>query len=395
FAPDGRTLFASGGEFEVVHAFTFEGGLLSHHRELPVGKVADKFVPAGLAVDQASRTLFVAGPWGDAVCLLPLDNPENRQTIAFDKESFPYACVAEPGGKLLFVSLWNKAAVAVVDLDDRKVIDTWPTERHPTEMVLSADGKTLFVACANSTRVSVLDVAKGKGLETIACSLYPAAPVGNTPNSLSLTPDGQMLFVANADANNVAGFNVTHRGQGRPLGFIPAGWYPTSVRYNAVDRRLYVANGKGLTSRANRQGPGPLPERNLGPTFQYIAGLMQGTLGILDLPTPERMAEYSKQAYACSPLLHDLAVTADAPEGNPIPRRVGDPSPIKHCVYIIKENRTYDQVFGDVKEGNGDPALCLFPQKVTPNHPKLAREFVLLATFYSNAQRPPHGPAWP
>jgi DNA-binding beta-propeller fold protein YncE len=282
----------------------------------------------------------------------------------------------------------------VIDLDEKKVIDTWPTEKHPTEMVLSADGKTLFVACANSTKVSVLDVAKGKGLETIACSLYPAAPVGNTPNSLSLTPDGQMLFVANADANNVAVFNVAQRGQSRPLGFIPAGWYPTSVRFNPVDRRLYIANGKGLTSRANRQGPGPLPERNLGPTFQYIAGLMQGTLGILDLPTPERMAEYSKQAYACSPLLHDLAVTADAPEGNPIPRKVGDPSPIKHCVYIIKENRTYDQVFGDVREGNGDPALCLFPQKVTPNHHKLAREFVLLDNFYCDGEVSADGHEW-
>jgi DNA-binding beta-propeller fold protein YncE len=394
FTPDGRTLLASGGEFEVVHAFAFEAGLLSRHRELPVARVTDKFVPAGLAVDRGGHTLFAAGPWGDAVCLLPLDNPDNRQTIALDKDSYPVACAVEPNGKHLFVSLWNKAAVAVIDLDEKKVIDTWPTEKHPTEMVLTADGKTLFVACANSTKVSVLDVPKGKGLETIACSLYPSAPVGNTPNSLSLTPDGQMLFVANADANNVAVFNVAQRGQSRPLGFIPVGWYPTSVRFNPADKRLYVANGKGLTSRANRQGPGPNAERNLGPVYQYIAGLMQGTLSIIDLPTPERMAEYSKQAYACSPLLHDLAVTADAPEGNPIPRKVGDASPIKHCIYIIKENRTYDQVFGDVKAGNGDPALCLFPEKVTPNHHKLVREFVLLDNFYCDGEVSADGHEW-
>src|SRR5436305_14853656 len=118
------------------------------------------------------------------------------------------------------------------------------------------DSKTLFVACANSTTLSVFDV-NGKALETINCALYPGAPSGNTPNSLSLTPDGQMLFVANADANNIRVFNVTEPGKAKPLGFIPAGWYPTSVRYNAKDKRLYIANGKGTTPKANPQGPRP------------------------------------------------------------------------------------------------------------------------------------------
>src|SRR5262249_2524356 len=155
-------------------------------------------------------------------------------------DSYPYACLRDKGGKRLFVSLWNQAAVAVVDLESRKVAATWPTEKHPTEMVLAPDGKTLFVACANSTRVSVLDTADGKGSETIASALYPLAPAGNTPNSLSLTPDGQMLFVANADANNVAVFNVADPGEAKPLGFIPVGWYPTCVRYNPADKHLYV-----------------------------------------------------------------------------------------------------------------------------------------------------------
>src|SRR5205807_724476 len=107
---------------------------------------------------------------------------------------------------------------------------------------------------------------------------------------------------------------------------------------------------------------------------EYIAGLFRGTLSIIDLPTPEKMAAYSKQAYACSPLKVDLSVVGDVPKDNPIPRKIGEASPIKHVIYIIKENRTYDQVFGDLKEGNGDPALCIFPEKVTPNHHKLARE---------------------
>src|SRR5206468_3893603 len=131
-----------------------------------------------------------------------------------------------------------------------------------------ADGKSLFVACANSTKVSVLDVASGKSLETIACALYPTAPVGNTPSSLSLTPDGQLLFVANADANNLAVFNVAEPGKAKPLGFIPVGWYPTCVRFNPANKRLYVTNGKGMASLANPQGPNPL-RRTIRSIEQY------------------------------------------------------------------------------------------------------------------------------
>jgi YVTN family beta-propeller protein len=394
WSPDGRKLFASGGEFEVVHSFTFGRGLLSQHEEWPVAKLSDTFIPGGLALDPKGRTLCVAGTWGDAVCLLPLDNPDNRLTITLPKESHPYTCLVEPKGKRLFVSLWNQKGVAFIDLDSHKVADTWPTENHPTEMVLSPDGRTLYVACANSTKVSVLDADTGKGLETIACSLYPAAPTGNTPNSLCLTPDGSLLFVANADANNLAVINVSERGQAKPQGFIPVGWYPTSVRYNPADKKLYVANGKGTTPLANPQGPNPnLSEKH--PTVRaYIATLFHGTLSTLDMPTPERIAEYSKQAIDCSPLRHDLGVTGPVPEGSPIPRKPGESSPIKHCIYIIKENRTYDQVFGDMKEGNGDPGLCLFPEKVTPNHHKLVREFVLLDNFYCDGEVSADGHEW-
>jgi DNA-binding beta-propeller fold protein YncE len=393
FAPDGRRLFVSGGEHEVVHAFRFADGYLGGHRTLRVAPIAAKFVPAGVAVDAAGRTLFVAGPWGHAVCILPTEAPDTRTTLPLGKESYPYACIPDPSGKFLFVSLWNKAAVAVVDLEARKLADTWPTEKHPTEMALAPDGKTLYVACANSTRVSVLDTARGKALETIDCALYPSAGAGNTPNSLALTPDGRMLFVANADNNDLAVFDVAERGKAQPLGFIPAGWYPTSVRYNPADKRLYVANGKGTMPLANPQGPNPLLPPNVT-VRQYIAGLFRGTLSGIDLPTTPRLAEYTKQAYECSPLRRDDAVSAAAPEGGPIPGKVGDPSPIKHVIYIIKENRTYDQVFGDVKEGNGDPNLCLFGEKVTPNHHKLAREFVLLDNFYCDGEVSADGHEW-
>jgi DNA-binding beta-propeller fold protein YncE len=403
FAPDGKTLLASGGEQEVVHAWNFEDGLLSGHRTLPMLGQLKRFVPSGLAADADGKTLFVAGLWGHAVNIVSLDAPDKFRTVQLEKDSYPYTCLPGPGGKRLFVSLWGKAGVAVLDLESNRVAAVWPTESHPTEMALTPDGKTLYVSCANSTRVCVLDVERdGKALQTIDCALYPQAPSGNTPSSLCLSPDGQLLFVANADANNVAVFGVAKRGQAKPLGIIPAGWYPTAVRFDAKTKRIYVANGKGLTSRANPQGPNPSITRKYPTVEQYIARLFQGTLSIIDMPAPAKMAEYTKQAYACSPLRATFAPPGERPEGNPIPRSQeergnegrGDASPIKHCIYIIKENRTYDQVFGDMKEGNGDPNLCLFGDKVTPNHHKLARQFVLLDNFYVEGEVSADGHQW-
>ncbi|HLJ94658.1 MAG TPA: bifunctional YncE family protein/alkaline phosphatase family protein [Gemmataceae bacterium] len=393
FAPDGRTLFASGGEFEVVHSYQFEDGSLFRHKTIAIAKETEKFVPGGLAVDAQGKTLFAAGTWGDAVCVVPLESPEKRASITLEQHSYPYAIAVDPAGKRLFVSLWNRSAIAVLDVTERRQVATWPTEKHPTEMALSPDGKTLFVACANSTKVSVLDVASGKGLETISCSLYPTARAGNTPSSLCLTPDGQLLLVANADANNLAVFNVAQPGYAKPLGFIPVGWYPTCVRFHPAKKRIYVANAKGMMSLANPQGPNPL-RRNIRSVEQYIAGLFRGTLGVIELPTPDRMAEYSKQAYACSPLRADERVSAEPAAANPIPQKAGDASPIKHVLYIIKENRTYDQIFGDMKEGNGDPNLCLFPEKITPNHHRLARQFVLLDNFYCEGEVSADGHEW-
>jgi hypothetical protein len=297
------------------------------------------------------------------------------------------------------VSLWARAAVAVIDLEKNAVVATWPTAEHPTEMLLAPRGDALYVACANSTKVSVIDPEGGKALQTINCALYSKAPNGNTPNSLTMTPDGALLFVANADANNLSVFNCADRTRAVPLGFVPTGWYPTSVRYSAQDRSLYVANGKGMSSKANRNGPNPLvsQSRNL---HEYIGELLKGTLTIVRLPTPEQMAVHTKTAFACSPLRADDGVNADGVEAdNPIPKKVGDPGPIKYCLYIIKENRTYDQVFGDLAEGpnpigNGEPGLCLFPESVTPNHHKIARQFVLLDNLYVDGEVSADGHEW-
>jgi WD40 repeat protein len=393
FSPDGHRLFASGGEFDTVHVFHFADGYLSRPKQIHLGQRTDKLLPAGLAVDPEGCWLFAACPWGHAVTCVPLQQPKERVAILLEKGSYPYACLVDADRKRLYVSLWSKAAVAVIDLEAKKLETAFATDRHPTEMLLSPDGKALFVACSNSTRVSVLSADTGKGLETINCALYPNAPIGNTPSSLALTPDGQLLFVANADVNNVAIFNVSQPGKARPLGFIPVGMYPTAVRYNPADKRLYVANGRGTTPKANPHGPNPLLRQNQT-VREYIAALYKGTLTILDLPSEERMLTYSKHAYLCSPLRADLGVAASPPKGSPIPGKIGEPSPIKHCLYIIRENRTYDQVFGDMKQGNGDPDLCIFPEKVTPNAHRLARQFVLLDNFYVDGEVSAEGHEW-
>jgi DNA-binding beta-propeller fold protein YncE len=396
FSPDGTRLFASGGEFEVVHAFDFSDGMLGKKRSLRVARSSDKFVPGGIAVSASGETLYVAGTWGHGVCILPINDPEAREVITLENDSYPYTCLLDHDGKRLLVSLWNKSAVAVIDLAKKQVIETWPTESHPTEMLLTGDGKRLFVACANSTRVSVLDRATGKPEETLSCALYPKAPAGNTPMSLALTPDNQVLYVANGDNNNVAVFNVEEPGKAKSLGFIPVGWYPTTVRFNPLDKRIYVANGRGTSTYPNPKGPNPLLPPNKT-VREYIGGLYRGTLAIIDSPTPEKMGEYTKMAFACSPLHEDLSVNADltsVPTDNPIPRKLKESSPIKHVIYVVKENRTYDQVLGDMKEGNGEASLCIFPEKVTPNHHKIAREFVLLDNFYADGEVSADGHEW-
>ncbi len=398
FSPDGTKLYVSGGEYSLVREFAFEEGYLSRPRGHQLDKPATETVVGGISFNHDGSQLLVACPWGDRVFVLPVRDGQvdvaAMRRVDLQEEDYPYLVLADPSGKRLFVSLWAEAKVAVLDAQTLKELARWETQPHPTEMLLSPDGKRLYVACADSNDVSVLDAATGQGLEVIASSLYPQAPKGSTPNSMSLSPDGKVLLVANANNNNVAVVDVSIPGQSRSLGFLPAGWYPTSVRFDLKGETIYIANGKGGSSKANRLGPNPenQPPRTVS---EYIGGLFQGTLQFVDVPSPQNMASLTKVAFACSPLRQDFAPTAKPQQaGHPIPAQVGQPSPIKYCVYIIKENRTYDQVFGDLPQGNGDPSLCIFPRKVTPNHHKLAEEFVLLDNFYVESEVSADGHEW-
>ena len=394
FNSSGEKLFASGAEKEVIHEFSFRNGYLSDHRELRVANIEERQVPAGLSVSHDDKTLYAACPWGNSVYALSLDAPEQKKCIPLEVDAYPYFALPELTGQRLYVSLWGKSAVAVVNLRAGKVETTWPTQSHPTEMLLTKDQKTLFVACANSNNVTVIDTETGKTLETISSALFANAANGSTPNSISLSDDQRVLLIANATNNNIAVIDVSQRGRSHSLGFIPVGWYPTCVRFNPHDGKIYVANGKGLTSKANRQGPNPLndPPKT---TREYIGGLFQGTLAQIEPPTPQVMSRYTKTAFACNPLREDKAPVAKPVDpNNPIPSKVGDASPIKYCIYIIKENRTYDQVLGDLPQGNGDPNLCIFPRKVTPNQHALAEQFVLLDNFYVESEVSADGHEW-
>jgi YVTN family beta-propeller protein len=396
FDREGKQLFASGGEFSVVHQFRFADGLLSNHQKIQVADPDKNFIPAGMTCSIDGQALYVANAWGDTLTRITLSEPAVPKHYAVGNDSYPYAPLPSPDGKRVFVSLWNQSAVAVFDVVADKFVARWSAASHPTEMALSPDGQALFVACANGNTVVVLDTQSGNTLETINSALYPQAPHGSTPNSLALSPDGKVLFIANADNNNLAVIDVGQRGHSRSLGFIPVGWYPTSVRYSAADNRIYVANGKGLLPKANRQGPNPVtPAGSVGTVREYIGGLLRGTLSLIPAPSPEDMVRYTKQAFQCSPLKSDhSAVAKTRGHDNPIPVKVGDASPIKHCVYIIKENRTYDQVFGDLPNGNGDASLCIFPERVTPNHHALARQFVTLDNFYVEGEVSADGHEW-
>ncbi len=391
---DGKHLYVGGGWDDVVYRFDHAAGLLSNRFEYKYpSKVGPRRVPAGLAVAKGDATLWVANAFGHT--LAKFDGAGNlQQEIDLGVDTYPYGLAWDEDAGRLYVSLWARAEVAVVDTNKGEVVARWATQEHPNELLLTKGGKVLYVANANRNTVSVFDAKEGKPVETIGTAIDPFAPPGSTPSSLALTPDEEILFVANANTNDVATFNVKDLGASKPLGFIPAGWYPTSVRVAKGGKALFISNGKGTTSKANRDGPNPLADAR-GSVREYIGGLFQGTLSIVPMPGPKEMLAHTKVVYDCSPLrARANEGVPSRPEGHPIPAKVGDTSPIQHVIYIIKENRTYDQVFGDLPEGNGEKSLCLFPEKVTPNHHALVKEFVLLDNFYAEAEVSADGHEW-
>ncbi|MFB9292122.1 alkaline phosphatase family protein [Persicitalea jodogahamensis] len=392
FSSDEKRLFASGGNDNLIRIYQNTNGKLRENGQILLGEPWPKgrVSPAGLCFDDATNYLYVVTK--DDSALYTCD-AVTRQVLR--REPLPaeaYTCVLSPDKSQLFISLWGGERVLIYDLQKRAVAGEIAVGSHPNDMVLTKNGQYLFVANGNENTVSVIDLRARKIIETLTTSLFPDAPAGSTPNGLALSEDENTLYVANADNNCLAVFDVSDRGESRSLGFIPTGWYPTTVR--EVGGKIYVANGKGVTSLANPGGPQPTMTGAERAKAEYIGSLFQGNLSIIDKPDEDLLAGYTRLVYENTPYTKERETVSEGQKGNPIPGEVGGSSPIKYVFYIIKENRTYDQIFGDMPEGNGDSSLCLFPEKITPNHHALAREFVLLDNFYVNAEVSADGHNW-
>lgn len=409
FAPDGKRFYVSGGDDNEVLVFDFANGKATEAGKINLGsadyhKLDDKgradvrrkgageyAFPAGIVVTPDGKRLFVAENLSNKVAVVDLSN--NQVITKIGVGEYPYDCEISRDGKRVYVSNWGSRSLAVIDAANNSVVGTIQVGDHPNDIEVSKDGKTLYVANANSNTVSVVDTATLKEIEAISTAMHPKSPAGSTPNALALSPDEKTLFIANADNNNVAVVDVKKRQAAEVEGFVPTGWYPTSVRVSKDGKRIFVANGKGTASAANPAGPSPLKVRDAN--TQYIGSLLKGTISLIDLPGKTKLAQLTRQTYKNSPYTDELLKAARAPkEKTAIPVRLGDSSPIKHVIYVIKENRTYDQILGDIKEGNGDANLAIFGEEVTPNQHALAREFVLLDNFYVDAEVSADGHNW-
>ncbi|MEO5600921.1 MAG: bifunctional YncE family protein/alkaline phosphatase family protein [Cyclobacteriaceae bacterium] len=388
FNKDGTKLFASGGNDNMIIIYNTSGRTLVKSDSIILGKPWPvRISPTGLAMDDETNTLFIATKEDSALYVVDLKT-KSIQKVPLGHEAF--ACLLSPDRKSLYVSLWGGDQVAVFDPVAMKVKSTIQVGSNPNDMTVTKNGEYLFVASANDNSVSVIETASQKLIEVFKSSVIPESLAGSTTNALALSADETKLYIANADNNCLAVFDVREPGDGRSLGFIPTDWYPTSIK--VFNDKLWITNGKGSKSQANPKGPNPYEKRT--DSTEYIGGLFKGSLSIVPEPDEESLKAYSQAVFKNTPYTKEGETFVGGEAGNPIPGNKGASSPIKYVFYIIKENRTYDQMLGDVKTGNGDSSLCLFPERVTPNQHALAKEFVLLDNFYVNAEVSADGHNW-
>jgi YVTN family beta-propeller protein len=401
FSADDATLYASGGNDNWIARFSVVKGKLLPLDPLVVGPPwPEKISIAGIALDDSRKLLYAVTKENNSLYVMDVLSGKILGQYPLGGEG--YTCQLAPDRKMLYISCWGCDKVILFATEEMRFAGSIAVGDNPNDLCLDARGTFLFVANANDNTVSVIDTKERRVVETLNAALFPDAPSGSTPNGLALSEDGRTLYVANADNNCLAVFDVSRPGASFSKGFIPSGWYPTCVRI--AGREIFIANGKGLASCANPLGPDPTrPDNDVvyqqGGTpprekEQYIGGLFRGTLSILAEPGEAQLAVFSQAVYRNTPYCKSREYLSEGREGNPIPMRVGDASPIRYVFYIIKENRTYDQVLGDMPQGNGEPGLVLFGEKITPNQHALAREFVLLDNFYVDGEVSADGHNW-
>ncbi|HEY5508641.1 MAG TPA: bifunctional YncE family protein/alkaline phosphatase family protein, partial [Paludibacter sp.] len=399
FSANDKFLYASGGNDNCIVKYSINNKKLSAVDTLVLGKPWPvRISVAGIAVDDAKNILYAVTKEDNALYVYDLKNKRIISRNALGGEG--YTCLLSPTKNELYITCWGCNKVKIWDTTQGEFSTDIAVGSNPNDLCLTKNGKYLFVANANDNSVSVINIKKHQVIETLNAALFPNSLAGSTTNSVALSMDDKKLFIANADNNCLAVFDVSEPGESVSKGFIPTDWYPTCVR--AIGKRIFISNGKGNMSMANPFGPNPYG-RDEDVTYQqgitekakpvqYIGGLFKGNLQVVNSPTNKQLSTYTENVYLNTP--NPLGKNIRIPENNPIPHQPNASSPIKYVFYIVKENRTYDQVLGDMPEGNGDKNLVLFGEQVTPNQHALAREFVLLDNFYVNGEVSADGHNW-
>ena len=379
FAPDGQHLYVSGGNTDMLFVYAWKDGAatLENKFVLAKAKTADgtgTSYPAGVAVAPNGKFIYVAEDVGDHLAVVNAATGDIKQRIATDH--YPYGVTLAPDGRL-FVSAWGGTTLSqfrILADGTLTYIGRIEVGRHPS--ALATQGSNLYVALAGSDRIAIVDTKLRKVSGYLDDAVAGAPPEGSTPNAVALSSDGKHLMVAEADNNAVAVFDVA---TGKLLGRIPTDWYPTAIAEAAG--QLLIVSGKGHGTRANPDGPVPLTNWPNEKPQAYTLGQLSGTLRLLSASLASaQLTAFTQRVTAANDWERRMA------------RRY---PPFHHVIYIIKENRTYDQVLGDMKEGDGDPGLVYFPDvTITPNHHALARRFGLFDRFFTNAEVSSTGHIW-
>ncbi len=400
-APNGRTLWVGGGSQASVYEFSFdENGKLAPTRTFEMVKGAARsardFI-GGVAIAPDGHLLYACDLYHDAIVVV---NTQSGTVIdRFKTGRRPYRIMFNPDGKSFYVTSWADGSLYHHQSSDGALVQTLRLGAHPTDMIWrdratrAEEGEEgaqprfkarIFVSAANTNSVYAVGVSDSGDLrvvETINVSTTPNHPLGMTPSALAISGDQSRLYVVCSDANAVAVVDVTEA-RSQVLGFVPTGWYPTAANALA-DGRLVVLNGKGSRSYPNPNGPNPT-HRQSNMTIQYVAHTQTGSASFIPALTDESLASYTAEVKSNSPYSDEKLDAIPA----------GIPASLQHVLYIVKENRSYDQVLGDIGKGESDPSLCLFKENVSPNHHKLAREFVLFDNFYVNSDVSADGHNW-
>jgi YVTN family beta-propeller protein len=388
FSTDGKSIFTSGAGRDVIYRYAWNGSAATIADSIPISvgessRTIARF-PAGIAVSADGRALYVAENLSDSLAVLDIASRRVVQRVSTGR--YPYAIVVSQIGDV-YVSAWGDNFVSAFrrDSSGRLVASgRIAAGRHPSALLLNAAGSRLFVASSSTDKVFVVDTRA----QRVVAELSDAAPAGpaegSTPNALLLSPDESRLFVAEADNSSVAVFELTQNETGkttsyrtaRLAGRIPTLWYPTALASSGGN--LVVVSGKGHGTHANASGPKISPSTD---ERSYVLGQLDGaiTLVPMSVVTTELGGLTSRVSRANG--------WTSAPGATSYP-------PFEHVVLIIKENRTYDQVFGDLPGGDGDSSLLFFPRTMSPNHRALAARFGLYDRFFVNAEVSSQGHPW-